>query len=147
MCAQKSVTVIAPFGQVFSHFLHPIHPSSQAVVTAFAFGMGAAAYESLLLVWCKLDQMMRTFCNTLTTGFTCITVYDCNTVHDMDRIKRTGFYAASESHTSIGTGFGTAARDECHHFTVFYTCVSVVVFCFFTSSGTFYESSHTCALD
>ena len=110
---------------------------------SLAFSMGAAAYESLLLVWCKLDQMMRTFCDTFTAGFTCITVYDCNTVHDMDRIKRTGFYAASESHPYVGTG----ARDECHHFTVFYTCVSVVVFCLFTGSGTFYESSHTCALD
>ena len=38
-CARKSVTVIAWEGQVFSHFLQPIQPTSQAVVTAFPFAL------------------------------------------------------------------------------------------------------------
>lgn len=56
-----------------------------------SFGMGAAAYKSFLLIWCKLDQMMRAFCNTFTTGFTFVTVNHCHTVNNMDRTNGHAF--------------------------------------------------------
>ena len=108
----------------------------------FALCMGTASYECLLFVWHKFDQVMRTFGNTFTTGFAGFSVNDCNTIYDMDRIKRTGFYTASESHTAVIAGFGSAARDKCHHFTVFYTGISVIVVCLFAGTGTFYKCSH-----
>ena len=69
----------------FSHiFLHPIQPSSQAVVTAFAFGVGATGYTDLFVIWYKLDQMTRTFCNAFTAGLTCFLIYDlqCHLLHE-----------------------------------------------------------------
>ena len=108
----------------------------------FALCSRTASYECLLFVWCKFNQVMRTFGDTFAAGLTCFAVNDCNTVYDMDRIKRTGFYTASESHTAVIAGFGSAARDKCHHFTVFYTGISVIVVCLFAGTGTFYKCSH-----
>ena len=87
--------------------------------------------------------MMRTFRNTFTAGLTGFTVNNCYSVYNMNCIKRTSFYTASKSHTSIIACFGSAAWNECHHFTVFYTSIVIIVFCFFAGSCTFYKGSHT----
>ena len=105
--------------------------------------MRATANKCFLIIWCKFNQMMRTFCNTFTAGFTGFTVNNCYSVYNMNCIKRTSFYTASKSHTSIIACFGSAAWNECHHFTVFYTSIVIIVFCFFAGSCTFYKGSHT----
>mgnify|MGYP007061170510 FL=1 len=81
----------------------------------FSLCMRATANKCFLIIWCKFNQMMRTFCNTFTAGLTGFTVNNCYSVYNMNCIKRTSFYTASKSHTSIIACFGSAAWNECHH--------------------------------
>mgnify|MGYP007007660309 CR=1 FL=1 len=89
------------------------------------FCVGAAGYTYLFVIWYQFDQVTRTFGNTFAAGFTCLLIYNRNTIHYMDRIKRTCLYTASEAHTSECTVFCTAAWDESHHLAVFHTCVFI----------------------
>lgn len=57
------------------------------------FCVGAAGYTCLFVIWYQLDQVTRTFGNTFATGFTSFFVYHCNSIHNMNGIKRTDLYA------------------------------------------------------
>ena len=63
------------------------------------FCVGAAGYTCLS---CHMvparSGCTRTFGNTFATGFTCFLIYDRDTIHDMDCIKWTCLYTASEAH-------------------------------------------------
>ena len=108
------------------------------------FCVGAAGYTYLFVIWYQFDQVTRTFGNTFAAGFTCLLIYNRNTIHYMDRIKRTCLYTASEAHTSECTVFCTAAWDESHHLAVFHTCVFIFHGRLITGSRTFYKSNPTC---
>ena len=85
--------------------------------------------------------MLRTGAHALTTSLTCFRINLCNTVYDMDSVKRTSLYAGTKSHTSIVTRLWTAARYECHCLAVFYTGILIVLASLFTSTGTLYKSN------
>ena len=55
MWATLSTTVMASFGHSFTHFLPPMHPTSQALITAFPLSLELQAP----LVRCVLAQLMR----------------------------------------------------------------------------------------
>ena len=95
MCAQKSVTVIASDGQFFLTFFTSDTAKLTGSRNCFTFGVGATGYTDLFVIWYKLDQMTRTFCNAFTAGLTCFLIYDCNAIYYMNSVKWTYFYAAS----------------------------------------------------
>ena len=83
--------------------------------------------------------MFRTCGYALSAGFAGFFVHLCNSVHNMDCVKRTCLYTATKAKTAIITGFCPAAGHKGHSAAVFHTCVIVVLFCLFTGSGTFYK--------
>ena len=93
----------------------------------------------------QFDQMFRTCRNTFTTGFTYFFVNLCDTVYDMDRVKRTSLYTAAISKTAIVTGFWSAIRYECHCRAIFHTGILIITICLFTVSCTFYKGNLFCA--
>lgn len=97
---------------------------------SFSFIMRTAAHKGGLGIGNQLDQMIRTFGNTFAAGLALLLICHSHTVDNVDGIKGTGLYAASESHTAIGTAFCTAARDKGHHLTVLNTGVYKIAFCF-----------------
>ena len=98
-----------------------------------------------LFIRYKLDQMFWTGGDTFTTGFTCFFVDYCNSVYDMDRIKRTCLYAASETKTSERTSFWSAILHHGCHLAVCNSCIIICLFCFFAGSCTFYKGNLLCA--
>ncbi len=54
----------------------------------------------------------------------------------LDRIKRTCFHTISKSQTSIIAGLWSAIWNICHCRTIFHSGILVILFCFFTGSGT-----------
>ena len=90
---------------------------------SFSFIMRTAAHKGGLGIGNQLDQMIRTFGNTFAAGLALFFISNSHTVDNVDGITGTGLYAASESHTAIGTAFCTAARDKGHHLTVLNTGV------------------------
>ena len=92
----------------------------------FAFIMGTAVHSHFLIVWNQFDQMSWTFCHTFTTGFTCLFIYHCNAIYNMNGMKWTGFHAASKTTAAIGTGFCATIWNKGKHLTVFHSSVNVL---------------------
>ena len=69
----------------------------------FTFILGYTAYHILCIIRDQLDQALRAGCHALTAGLTCLFINLCNTVHDMDRIKRTSLYTGTIAETAIVT--------------------------------------------
>ena len=69
----------------------------------FTFILGYAANYILCIVRDQLDQALRTGSYTLATGLTGLLVNLCNTIYDMDCIKRTCLYTGTISETAVIT--------------------------------------------
>ena len=83
--------------------------------------------------------MLRTCSNTFTAGLTYLLINLCNTVNNMNCIKRTSLYTASESKTSIVTSLRSTVWNKCHSSTIFDSGVIVILFCFLAGSCTFHK--------
>ena len=103
---------------------------------SLTFRMRTTLHKRSLLIGHKLDQMLRTLGNTLTACLTSLLINNSNTVHNINRPKRTGLHAASKSKASISTGLRSTTGNESHHLTVFHTCIFIVVFCLLTGTRT-----------
>lgn len=69
----------------------------------FAFVLRAALYQMLCFVRYQLNQMLRAGSHTFATRLTDFLIYHCNTIYNMDRIKRTRLYAGSVTKAAILT--------------------------------------------
>ena len=105
-----------------------------------ALVFGTALYEVHCLIWYKFNQMLRTCSHAFATGFADLRIDFCNTIYDMDRIKRTCFHTISKSQTSIIAGLWSAIWNKCHCRTIFHSGILVILFCFLTGSGTLDKS-------
>ena len=95
----------------------------------------------LCIVGNQFNQMLRAGSYALAACLTCLFVYNCNAVNDMNRIKRACLYAASITHTAIITAFGSAARRKYSHLAVLASVIVIVIICFITGSDTFYKGN------
>ena len=75
---------------------------------------GIALYQMHCLIRNKLNQVLRACSHTFSTGFTLFLINLCNTIHDMNSIKRTSLYTGSVTKTSIITGLWPAIGHERH---------------------------------
>ena len=73
-------------------------------------------------------------------------VYHSHTVDHLHSIKGTDFYAVSKAKAAAVADLRTAGRNKGEHFTVTCSAVIIILFCFFTSTGTVYKSGHPSGL-
>ena len=111
----------------------------------FAFILGTALYQMLCFIWYQLNQVLRTGCNTFSTCLTYFLIHLCNTIYNMDCIKRTCLYTVSKAKAAIATALCSAARNKCHSSTIFYSGIFIIMTGFFTGSCTFYKGNLLCA--
>ena len=74
----------------------------------FTFFIRITLNERLLLVRNQFDQMFRTGSYTFAAGLAGFFVYDCNTVHDVDRVKGAGSHAGAITEAPVCTAFRAA---------------------------------------
>ena len=99
----------------------------------------------LCFIWYQLNQVLRTSCNTFSTCLTYFLIHLCNTIYNMDCIKRTCLYTVSKAKAAIATALCSAARNKCHSSTIFYSGIFIIMTGFFTGSCTFYKGNLLCA--
>ena len=118
--------MIAPFGQVFSHFLHPIHPIITGGSYCFALCMGTASYECLLFVWHQAGSgdawtlWQHTYHRLCRLPGSPLLHHRSHGSHQTDRPLRSFRSPGSRKCTALRS----AAWDKCHHLAVFHAGIT-----------------------
>ena len=106
----------------------------------FSLFIGIALYNCFLFVRNQLNQVLRTGCHTFAAGFAGFLIYHCDSVYNMNRIKRTGIDTGSVPETSVCTSFCTAVLHLACHNAVFDAVIFIFCFCFLAGSSAFHKS-------
>ena len=92
-------------GELASLYAHFTTYTSNGTCSHYilTFILGAALNQMFLVVRHQLNQMLRTYGNTFAAGLTCILVYHCHTIYNVDGVKRTCLNTRAFSKASIVT--------------------------------------------